>query len=185
MGKFNCSTLQKRDIFSSHCKELKDVLQHGDCNFDESLYPKFSSAIVDQFKLLSRNNPDKRKIILENFSRESWEKLTLEEKKKHSVIDRKGCLGFSSLKHGLSLFPIKAEIIISKAKKHGLIRKPLQDITNFTEKQKEQKIKRKLVRQIEEKKEKTAVARYGFHFVYLLFHLLRCYFPCLLSSPPF
>ena len=144
----------------NHCREIEEFFQYGNVNFESKNYRLIAPPIAETFRYLTKAKPDSKQSILHNFSKDSWERLALEEKKRHSFIDCKGCLGDKDFKNGLSLFPIKGQVFIAKAKKHGLIRKPLQDISNTVlERRKEENIKKKLVRQIEIEKEKTVVAR--------------------------
>lgn len=162
LGKNDCDTKGKSEVFMEHCREIKEFFIEGRFDFDENQYKTIGPVISDIFKLLTRNAAEKKRVILRNFNRESWEKLALEERRKHSLFDCKGCRGNQNFKHGLSMFPIP-NFYKNIAQNPGLIRKPLQDISNISpavaQKQRENKIKRDLVKEIEKIKESTAVAR--------------------------
>lgn len=136
LGKNVSDNRAKSCVYTEHCKEIKEFFKDGRFTFDETSYRKIGPVMSQIFKSLGHNSPEKRQRILQTFNQESWEKLSNEEKKRHSVVDCKGCLGNRNFKHGLSLFPI-SNFYKTKAIKHGLIRKPLQNISNICEKQKE------------------------------------------------
>ena len=159
LGKNDCDNRKKGDVYLEQCQEIKDYFTEGRFDFDSSKYRKIGPEILDVFKSLARNAPDKKRIILQNFDRESWEKLALLKKREHSLFDCKGCLKNKNFKHGLSMFPIP-NVFKAKAQRLGLIRKPLQDISNISpgvaQKQREKRIKRDLVKKIEKVKEITS-----------------------------
>ena len=130
-----------------------------DFHFDCSYYSKTLVLIGDIFRKLSKHEAAKGKIIEETFCESAWEKLTKLDKAKHSANNCKECVCTRGFEKVLSQFPMNGNAYKSKTKKYGLIRKSSKDITNLSMKEKEQQIKRKAVKQIEEIKKSTAVAR--------------------------
>ena len=160
LGKNNTDKYEIGAILSNHCKELNTYFNTNTFEITKEFYRRCYSVIAEILRSLRRANAEKFKIILEAFNDESWEKLSLDGKKKHSLNECRGCLEDQKFKNGLAQFPIKAKPFIAKARKYGLIKKqPLKDITNISENKKEEIIKRNVVRQIENIKKKTTVAR--------------------------
>ena len=146
-------------IYAEHCANIKAWLG-SEFEFSTDHYKFNLVPLRDIFRKLSQNSPKKKTIITQTFSDESWEKLDNAAKRKHTPGDCEGCLENRRFKNGLSQFPIKGNQYILKAKKYGLIREPLSDVTNkISLKKQEELIKRKTVKQIEEMKKKTAVVR--------------------------
>ena len=101
LGKNESYHRGKNEVYLDHCREIKEFLNEGHFDFDGNKYKSIGPVISDIFKSLSRNAPEKKRTVLQNFNRESW--LALEEKRKHFIIDCKGCLGNINFKHGLSI----------------------------------------------------------------------------------
>ena len=152
------------EIFKGHCKEIGEFfgcLSSGAFDIDTKSYRKNLVPIKDIFSTLSQNNPAKKQVILETFNENEWARLERDEKEKHEPQKCNGCLNNRKFKNALSQFPISGPVYKSIAKKYGLIKKPLGDITNkLSEKKKEELIQRKAVKAIEEIKKSTAVVRY-------------------------
>ena len=156
-------TAETGEIYKRHCKEVKEFFElSGDAfDFKQDLYRKNLTSVGGVLKELSKSNASFKQNILQTFSKESWERLERDEKEKHQPENCNACLSNRKFKLALSQFPVKGPIFKSKAKKYGLIRAPLGDITNqMNEKNKEELIKKKTVKDIEDIKKSTAVVRY-------------------------
>ena len=142
------------EIFKRHCEEIREFfgcLASGAFDIDVESYRKSLVPIKEIFSKLSQNNPGNKQVILETFNENEWARLERDEKEKHEPQKCNGCLNNRKFKYGLCQFPISGPIYTSIAKKHGLIRKPLCDITNkVSEKKKEELIQRNAVKAIEE-----------------------------------
>ena len=152
------------DIHKKHCADIKEFFGMAAYDFTLQSYTSNLLSANEVFRTLTRNKPKSKSIIMDTFSEESWKKLAITKKEKHSPGDCKGCHENRKFKNAMCHFPIKGNTYKSLAKKHGLItRKPLWDITNVaSEKKMVEKIQRDTVKAIEKVKKRSAIVRLGY-----------------------
>ena len=86
--------------FEKFCLRFKDT--------DKSFYKSFvdkGPGIIEGIQLLGKNNKTAK--VLECFSTESWERLSTENKGKHSFYDCNKCLCNNKLKEHLEQIPTR------------------------------------------------------------------------------
>ena len=172
LGNNNTCRADKSYIHKGHCLEIKDLF-HGfeSFCFDSKFYNKNLTVVKKLLFDVGKASCTKKEEILQIFSENYWGRLTLDEKKTHTLRNCNGCLSDKRFKNGLSRFPVnkKSKIYYAKALAHGLIpspkRKPLKDITNTVAKTKitkreENRIKKQVVREFEAIKNASAINRY-------------------------
>lgn len=152
------------EIYKKHCSDIKEFFGMEEYDISPKLYKNNLLSVKEIFRKLGKDKPKCKAAILETFSKDAWEKLEASEKVKHSPGDCKGCLETRKFKLALAQFPVKGNTYISKAKKHGLIRRTLGDITNLTNvsvsaKKMKQIVQKETVKQIAIMKKNTAVVR--------------------------
>ena len=88
--------------FEKFCLRYKDT--------DKSFYKSFVNkgpGIIERIQLLGKNSKTAQAGVLKCFSTESWEKLSAENKEKHSFYDCNECLRNKNLKGHLEQIPTR------------------------------------------------------------------------------
>ena len=162
LGSNNANTIDKSFIYKCHCVEIHDFFDKLDSfRISQDFYSRNLTGVKQILLNAGKKSSEIKGSILETFSDENWMRLSLDEKTLHSPKDCQGCLNDKKFKKGLSLFPInkKGKANYAKAKRHGLVREALNDITNISVKRKEELIKKQVVKDIEDIKSSSAVER--------------------------
>ena len=154
LGNNNTCVAAKSDIYKEHCLEIKDFF-HGfeSFCFDSKFYNR-NLIVVKKLLFDVGKTASNKQQVLEIFSEKCWQKLTIEEKRTHTLKDCNGCLSNDKFKRGFSYFPVnkRCKALYAKAKKHGLIREPkrksLKETTNTTNNE-------------------TAINRYVYAYIYI------------------
>ena len=96
--------------FEKFCLRYKDT--------DKSFYKSFvdkGPGIIERIQLLGKNSKTAKAGVLKCFSTESWEKLSTENKEKHSFYDCNECLRNNKLKGHLEQIPTRSKQYKRKA----------------------------------------------------------------------
>ena len=111
-------------------------------NVEYRQFVKSFKKIIPNIKSLEKRYRQKKQKILTTFSKNEWDSLSYEVKKRHSLTDCDGCKKNVVYRKTLAKFPVTDKRLQQKASKNGLYRDSVQaDITNLVVKKLDQTFK--------------------------------------------
>ena len=111
-------------------------------NVDYRQYVQKFKKIIPNIKGFEKKYRHKKQEILTTFSKNKWNSLSYEVKKRHSLTDCDGCMKNLVYRKTLAKFPLTDKRLQQKASKNGLYRDSvLADVTNLVVKKLDQTFK--------------------------------------------
>ena len=123
----------KRKVLKVKCNQYITHFNKIDTfNVEYRQFVQSFKKIIPNIKSLGKRYRHKKQEILTTFSKNEWDSLSYEVKKRHSLTDCDGCMKNLVYRKTLAKFPVTETRLQQKASKNGLYRDSmLADIRNL------------------------------------------------------
>ena len=131
--KSSMGKIQKCELNKQQFQKFNEYFRHRNYIVDYKIFTDNFILIVKNIQSLIKRHKDHQVQILDKFSKKNLEKLSLDKKNAHSLLNCNGCLKDTNLKGTLGLLPVKSVAYKQKLKANGLLDdKMLCDVINKT-----------------------------------------------------